>query len=297
VLQFTLQLKPELLIVTTSELLLVALLNRILFGAKIIYDIQENYARNILFTDAFPRLLRPLIAFFARLKEWITAPFFSRFLLAERCYTQELGFIKKKYVVLENKCRLGQGFVRRPHADFIQLIFTGTLAESTGVFQVIDLARKLHGLEPGIRLHIIGYCAQPHILREIAREVSQHPFITLQGGDEYVPHPLIMSAIAEANFGAVFYPPSPHTESKIPTKLFEYLACGLPILLQDRSLWADLCPPGAAIIVNFDQPDAQAILEALRHEVFYSGEAKDVYWQSEEKKLLDVVQGLFFRLT
>ena len=44
--------KHDILIVNTHELLIVALLNRIIFGGKIVYDIQENYYRNILFTDA-----------------------------------------------------------------------------------------------------------------------------------------------------------------------------------------------------------------------------------------------------
>src|SRR5436190_24397317 len=41
-LQFIIKVKPELLVVTTHELLQVAILIRILFGTKIIYDIQEN---------------------------------------------------------------------------------------------------------------------------------------------------------------------------------------------------------------------------------------------------------------
>ena len=106
VLKFIIKVKPELLIVTTHELLEVAILIRIFFGTKIIYDIQENYWRNILYTDAFPKIIRPLIASFVRLKEWATSPFFSRFLLAEKCYAYELGFLKNKFVVIENKCKV-----------------------------------------------------------------------------------------------------------------------------------------------------------------------------------------------
>ncbi|HLZ16197.1 MAG TPA: hypothetical protein VKQ08_04125, partial [Cyclobacteriaceae bacterium] len=219
VLQKTIQLKPELFLVNTHDLLGVAILIRILFGTRILYDIQENYKKNILFTDAFPKPLRPVIAFFVRLKEWVASPLFSQFLLAEKCYATELGFVGKKFQVIENKCKFPRDFRRSPSKDFIQLVFTGTLAESTGVFLAIRLARKLHLSEPRVRLAIIGHCAQREILSRIEKEISQHDFISLAGGSEIVPHSVIMSAIATANFGMVCYPMAPHIENKIPTKL------------------------------------------------------------------------------
>ncbi|MEQ9592877.1 MAG: glycosyltransferase, partial [Cyclobacteriaceae bacterium] len=50
VFKLIIQLRPEVLIVNTYELLIVAIVNRILFGTKIIYDIRENYFRNIAYT-------------------------------------------------------------------------------------------------------------------------------------------------------------------------------------------------------------------------------------------------------
>ncbi len=293
-LQFFIKVKPELLIVTTHDLLGVAILIRILFGTKIIYDIQENYWRNILFTNAFPPIIRSVIALFVRLKELVTAPFVSHFLLAEKCYANELGFIKDRFLVIENKCRLPEGFRRKPDNDFIQLIFTGTIAESTGVFKAVELVKKLHAIESKIRLAIIGYCAQPNVLRAIKTEVSQNKFITLTGGDEFVSHGVIMDAIASANFGMISYPISPHIENKIPTKLYEYLACELPILLQNHTPWIDTCDPfKAAIIVDFDKADLQSILNQINSGGFYPTEPGGMTWESEEKKLFTLFDHIF----
>src|SRR5690242_19334192 len=63
------EVKPELLIVNTHELLIVGLLNRILFGTRIIYDIQENYYQNILWTRVFPAWVRRPIAWWVRITE------------------------------------------------------------------------------------------------------------------------------------------------------------------------------------------------------------------------------------
>ena len=312
-LKFIIKVKPEILIVTTSELLGVAVLIRILFGTKIIYDIQENYWRNILYTDAFPKIIRPLIASFVRLKEWATSPFFSRFLLAEKCYAYELGFLKNKFVVIENKCKVPYDFHRVPNKEFIELIFTGTLAESTGIFQAIDLSKKLHTVESKIRLTIIGYCAQQKVLTQIEDEVSKNSFIRLVGGRNLVPHSEIMNAIATANFGIIRYPVSRHTENRVPTKLYEYLACQLPILLQNHKPWVETSNPfDASIEINYENPDIESILKQISTRSFYSNISPEVRedtnlgdysgnsngfdsltWQNEEKKLLDLVGTIF----
>ncbi len=58
-----LEVKPELIVVTCAELLPVMVLYKIIFGTKIIYDIQENYYRNIMYSGAYPALVRyPLAA-------------------------------------------------------------------------------------------------------------------------------------------------------------------------------------------------------------------------------------------
>jgi len=286
VLKKCIQVKPELLIVNTHELLIVGMVNRILFGTKIVYDIQENYARNILHTTAFPLLLRPVLAGWVRLKETLLTPLFQGMLLAEKCYEQELPFVRKNYVVVENKAMLPKHFLRQPPTDKIKLVFTGTLAESTGVFQAISFTQKLHHLNPKIELEIIGYCAIPTTLTKIRSAVAGCTFLKLTGGDQLVPHPQILEAIRTASFGIVCYPTAPHTRNKVPTKLFEYLACQLPILLQPKPKWVELCTPSnAAIEVDFDNPDLSSINVQLTQR-FYTTKAEHVTWQTEEVRFL-----------
>ena len=308
--QFIIKVKPQLLIVTTHELLGVAILIRILFGTKIIYDIQENYWRNIRYANAFPKLIRPFIAILVRLKEYVTSPFFERFLLAEKCYVDELGFIKNKFLVIENKCKVPSDFHRKPNKDFIDVIFTGTMAESTGIFLAINLAKKLHAAESKTRLTIIGYCSQPNELRQIEEEVSMNPFIRLIGGKDLVSHASIMSAIVTANFGIVSYPKSRHIENRIPTKLYEYLACQLPIILQNHKPWIEICNPfNAAIPINFENPEIESILVQITKRSFYSTSVQPqvladsnpgnsnvsdtLTWRGEEIKLLGLVNIIF----
>jgi hypothetical protein len=290
VLKKILKVKPDILIVNTHELLLVATLNRILFGTKIVYDIQENYWRNILYTDAFLKPLRPAFAIWVRLKEMITSPLFHWNLLAERGYEKEMSFFGRKATVIENKVSIPNGFFRDAGKTKFKLLFSGTLSVSTGVFESIDLAKKLRALEPNVQLLIIGFCAKENTLERIRKEIESFPFITLVGGDTLVPHAEILQAISSCNFGLIYYPPSPHTENSIPTKLYEYLGCQLPILLHDYQPWSSITAPfKASINLNFANPNVEAILDQIRTTTFYETAPSNVTWESEEQKLLEII--------
>src|SRR5689334_15207208 len=56
------KLTPDLLIITTHELLFMAMLVKLFTRCDVLYDLQENYYRNIRYTNAYPKLLRPLLA-------------------------------------------------------------------------------------------------------------------------------------------------------------------------------------------------------------------------------------------
>ncbi len=290
------QVKPNVLIVNTHELLIVGVLNKILFGTKIIYDIQENYWRNILWTNAFPMPVRLPIALWVRLKEKCLVPFFDWSFLAENGYENEMRFLQKKITVLKNKVRIPKGFTRQQPAVPINLLFSGTIAESTGVFEAIDLAEKLHELEPSIHLHIIGFCAKAETHQKLLKRIENLSFITLTGGNKLVPHEFIFEAISKSHFGLIYYPSSPHTQNSIPTKLYEYMGCLLPIALHDYQPWTELTKPfQASINIDFSNPDSSAILQKMRATQFYTTTPDNISWESEEHKLLDVIQKLMLK--
>ncbi len=291
ILRKIIQVKPELFIVTTHELLIVGMLYGIFFGCRWVYDVQENYYRNILWTTAFPRLLRWPLAWWVRCKEKLVAPFIHGFLLAEQDYQTQLNFTRKRQVVLANKCQVPPGFQRAPTPGKITLLFSGTLAESTGLFQAIKLARQLHLADPSVELLLIGYCAQEVEWQKIQNAIAGAPFVTLLGGRKLVPHTQILAAIRTAHAGIIYYPPSPHIQNRIPTKLYEYLACQLPVLLQPVPAWVALAEPvQGAISIDFDRVDAPAVLNQLKQTTFFRTPSSDFTWQSEAPKLTAFIE-------
>lgn len=291
--RLVLQVKPQVLIITTHELLIVSFLFRIFFGVKIVYDVQENYYRNILYSGSFASPIKYLLAGWVRAKEVAFARFIDWFFLAERGYQNELSFIGSRYTVLENKSmfRVEHPIKRNLKSGTITCLFTGTLSESTGVFAAIDFVKSMHEVNPSIKLSIIGYTPLESVYDRIRSAINEHPFIELIGGNSLVPHTRIWEAIQAADLGLICYPVKPHTELSVPTKLYEYLSAQLPIIIQNHPPWVELCRPfSAALPLNFESFNASEIWGRLATFDFYSYPPTNTLWIEEEPKLLAAVQ-------
>lgn len=280
ILQKTIKVKPTLLIANTHELLIVSIANRILFGAQIVYDIQENYYRNILHSEAFPFYLRRPLALWVRLKEKITSPLFHHFILAEKAYEKELTFIGKRYTILENKTILPKDTTRHSNPSQINLLFSGTIATSTGIFEAISLAQKLRQKDERIHLTIVGYCALPTTREKVTEAIKGKPWITLKGLNHLVPHQEVLAEIRKADFGIVYYPPSPHTSGSIPTKVYEYMAYQLPILTWKNQGYASLVIQNkAGLLAEGLEADTSA---AFFNPNFYPHPIEGLEWEAEK---------------
>jgi hypothetical protein len=266
----------------------VAALYKIFRRKKIVYDVQENYFLNITHTDAFPLLLRWPIATWVRLKEIALAGFIDRFLLAENGFIEELAFTRKKAVVIENKALVPAGFERNPPPGQVRLLFSGTIDHSTGVFDAVSLAIALHNDNPEVSLHIIGYAPRSSVLQELRESIAAHSFIFLTGGDSLQSHHLIVNAIQQAHFGLICYRPSPHVNNRMPTKLYEYLACRLPILIRHDLWWRDVVEKAhAGIAINFTDPGIP--LSDIDLSRFYPGGKRNLSYEFDKGALLAAI--------
>ena len=91
------------MIVNTHELLIVSVIIKIIFGSKILYDIQENYFRNIWYQNNYKWGIKHVLAIAVRMVEWVCMPFLDHILLAEVKYREELPFPGKNCTEILNK--------------------------------------------------------------------------------------------------------------------------------------------------------------------------------------------------
>jgi glycosyltransferase involved in cell wall biosynthesis len=282
------QLKPDVAVITTHELLLQGWLLKFLRGCKLYYDIQENYYLNILHTDAFPKVLRGLIATYVRLKETVFAPIIDHFILAEQIYAKQLPFVKERAVVIENKAA-GALAEARSYGAPIHFLFTGTLASTTGVFEAIRIIGLLRNVNSDITLTIAGFAPTADEFKALSAEVVGKPHIRIIGGDHLVPHQQILELIRHADVGIICYAPNSATDGRRPTKLYEYLAFRLPILACAGSDWSELITRyRGGVLYDSQNFDAADILQNLSKTEFYPIFPAEATWEKEIPALLEI---------
>ena len=297
------RLRPGLVVVHAPELLPLTLLWQARgTGRRFIYDIQENFALNVRTQRIYGPWVGRALAGALRRVEAGAARRAAGLVLAEASYAEELPFLARAagpVVVLENKYQPAYGealpTAARPlpgPGEPLQLLFSGTLSELSGVREAVALAAALHAARPGgAHLTVVGFCQQPALLRWLTERAAAHPaWLTLAGGARPVPHAAVVAAIGRAHLGLLAYRPHPSSERCQPTKLFEYLALGLPLLVPPNPRWAAAVRAhDAGLVVDFLDPAgaAAAVLAALAAgPVFYpQGPPAGALWAGEAKKL------------
>lgn len=230
-----LQEKPEVIIVSSADLLLVTILYKILFGCVLCYDVQENYSLNLWFSKSWPWFLKYPLAIGVRAVEWLVSPLINQYFLAESVYARQLGFLSPtRSIILENKFQPYDGYetdkstiTKQPYLYLI----SGTLGPSYLILESISWFLKevqLHN--PKAELIIAGYAPDKVYLKKIHDLVAANPSISLLGGDSLVPYEDIIRLQLKATYGIINLAKIPAMEGKIATKVFEYKANNLIII-------------------------------------------------------------------
>jgi glycosyltransferase involved in cell wall biosynthesis len=291
-LHLIIKVKPELIIVTCSELLIVTCVHKIIFGSKIIYDIQENYYRNIVYTTTYPKPLRHIIGLAIRGTEWITAPFIDRFILAEKVYQRQLNFIQSRFEVIENNAVIPHGLQRTKSANKprITFLYSGTIATHYGIFDAVNFIKKLHALNNDIELRIVGFAPDRKVLMRLSEQIAACDYIEIVDGSKLIPHNQILKEMAKADFCLLPYQNNKATEGRIPTKLFECLALEIPLIITPNPTWNTIITENNAGITYDFQSSAIPIAE-IESSSFYGNNLADRYlWRTEASKLNAMVE-------
>jgi glycogen(starch) synthase len=311
------QLRPALVVVHAPELLPLTLLWQALRrGRQFVYDIRENYALNISTQGVYQGPVRRLLAAGLRWIEGLAARRAIALTLAEESYAAELPFLRSlpasRVVVLENKYQPAPGeylpLTPRPLPathEPLRLLYSGTISELNGLRAAVGLAEALHAARPGgAVLTIIGFCQRPDVLAQLARWEQQGLPIRLVGGATAVPHAAIVTEIGHSHLGLALYAPHPSTWRCRPTKLFEYLAHGLPVLIPPNPLWqtllqqhdaglsCDLSPAHYSATAASLLAELDSRAQRLPTSFYQQGVPEEVLWASEGKKLRLLLESL-----
>lgn len=306
-----LKVKPELIILNSHDLLLVSCVYKIIFGCKLSYDVRENYKQNIIWSSGLPSFLRFPLAHGVRLKEQLCKRMIIHFFVAEKCYLNECSFITSSFSLLQNKAHKNPPAFPSPLKETsrskmptkqrhtaakrpLRLIYSGTIAESYGIFDCLELLEKWVRAGKEVNLTIIGYCPRQDTLAKVREMIREKPYIQLIGGEAPVPHPSILEALSEADYALISYRLNPSNEHCMPTRIWECLAIQLPMIMKKEHPWLGLLQEHkAGIALDYQHPPLEIPPYPDTSAFYPKAIPESFYWEYEEIKLLSVLERLF----
>lgn len=242
------------------ELLLLTPLLRRLTGKSTIYDIHEANADFIAVKDYLPGpLRRPLAGIMRRLEPWL-ARNESALIFADDAIAETFRAIRKPKTTLFNfpgESLISQFTPSKWPYSFREpvILYLGGLERNRGTQLMIDAFARVRQTMPAARLLIVGHFQPPELELALRADAAAHDVaqaVTITGR---VPFEDIGGYLREARIGWVTWQPYPKNEKNIPTKLFEYMAFGLPIVSSDlASTRPFIVPAENGYLVTADDP-------------------------------------------
>jgi len=291
------KIKPELLIVSTYELLLPASILKPFFKYKLIYDLQENYSKNISLNNTLPKWLKSLAGKYVQLIERISRPSIDHFFFAEACYQQEFPEISN-YTLLENKFA-GEIAHRLPYTlakkQRFKFIITGTITPVYGIKEAIHWFGFTAEKYPGSSLKIIGHVPLKEFKKELENYAQKVPELNLCISDHPIPQQEIFGAIKQADILLLPYQNLPSLFPKIPTKIYEALAMGIPMIIPENPRWEKIIsryPAGVSLDFNSPENSLKKFKDFTQKELFKNPVGEEVSWKNEGQQLCEILAQL-----
>ncbi len=273
-------------------------------GAKLIYDIHENISEQILDKEWIPKFLRNFVSIIYKWREKKSLPFIDQVLVAEDSYLkiykdcEEIEVIRN-YPLISNQLLLNKVKIKYGSP---KLVYVGGVSRARGVLEMIQVVKILRHKFKGIQLKIAG-SVEGEIKFEINNLIK---YLKLNNNVIFcgrIPHPEALQLISEGSIGLSLLHPFPNYVESLPTKLFEYMTAGIPVVTSNFPLWEEIVEVNSCgICVN--PLDPKEIAEAIEYLINHPEESREMgengrkavlekyNWENESKKLLKVYETL-----
>jgi len=269
-------------------------------GAKIIYDVHEDYPRQILAKKWIPSILRGSMARFFNFYEKRAAKKLDFIITVGEDVQERLRTANPKIDTVKNFSLTENFNIKRKQAKkngVFNLIYVGGLAEARGITQIVQ---AMEHLSDNVRLMLLG---------KFFSDTYEETVKSLKGFKKAkhfgkIPFERIPDYLFQAHIGIIcLWPTESYYRSVEPTKLFEYMSAGLPIIASNFPSWQKIVEENkCGICVDPLKPKeiAGAVERLIRHpeEMKRMGEnsrklvMEKYNWQGEGKKLLAIYEKL-----
>jgi glycosyltransferase involved in cell wall biosynthesis len=189
--------------------------------------------------------------------------------------------------------------------DRFVVMYHGTLVQRHGLHTAIEAISQLRERIPGLQFHIFG--EETAYLRE--QVLTLLAKLKLQDRIQYFgeqPQDVIAKAVAGCDVGVIPNLRTVFTEINLPTRIFEYLAFGKPVIVPATQGIRDYFDTDS--ILFFKGGDVESLVERIQWVFDHPDKARAVvregqkvysrhFWKEEEKRLVGLIACLLRKPT
>ncbi len=218
------------------ELLVVGFIMRWVLGKKVVFDMRESTARQIMGKEYLPRWSRKVISVGYSIIERICLKGMSVIVANDRSGEEYLGsYLVRNFPEVDEGLMAGApdmpARLKQP-----SLIYIGGVWESRGALVYVELARRLTERGHRITMMIIGPYEEDfgRRLKAKVHEYGLDDRVKITGRLSY---PEAMALCSRAAIGLSILMPMPNYTFCLAGKMIEYMMCGTPVLASDFAHW------------------------------------------------------------
>lgn len=280
------------------ELIPIGLLLKILTKGKVIYDAHEDISTRILQKFWLPNFSKKVLSQLYSIFERICTNFIDSVITSEDDVAKKLMDVSPTLIYNYPDINMftisPQNIINNKENG---ILYIGGISKIRGAFQMVKVLEFLNPIY-NIHLHLIGPPTPENIIDEL-KSLPGYNYVSVYGRLD------IEDAIQYAQkmkIGLALLHPIPNYVF-LPTKLFEYMIMGIPVIVSNVPLWRDIVEINHCGIA-VDPYDLSQIASAIEYLLSNPKEARKMgengrravienyNWENEGKKLIRLYEEL-----
>jgi len=219
-----------------------------------LYDIHEELPLEVMSKPWIPTPLRGPISFLSRALWGVAGLAFEGFAPATEAIARHWPASRTRLVHNYPKAVFELPAGQAPSPDPDRVVFVGALTEVRGIRTMLAAVREVRRRRQALALELYGPVSDASLAPEVAQAVSEG-WCAHSAWEE----PGRLARLCRgAGVGLLPYLPVPDHLEALPTKFFEYMAMGIPVLASDFPLWRGILAASGAGRVAAPVPEAYA---------------------------------------
>ena len=259
--------------------LLIAVIFKAFMKKKVVYDGHEYISSLIAENSFFPNFARPLVRKFVAWGDLFLAGFADAIITVDETLYHEYRKCNNNVSILPNYPSLELIDEIEQAQEHYPLIYVGGISRERGIYQMLNVSQRT-----GIRLLCVGPFTNEKNRKEIKQythinNISTVKFTGILSYDDAIAH------IKSASVGFSLLQDLPRYNDVVPSKVYDYLACGKPAIVSDIPVLREQFGESECCIF-VDPKDEDSIFNAVR-EIFNLSEMEKKAMGKQGRKLIE----------